>query len=112
MKGFIEWKNRLDAMVEEGIVLTSTEQELWESLQEWMKSTTERFHLEVIEVRDNGDGLGREQFKREVTLFLSTHEVVARKYQRNLFFDIAGSDPTEPKARKLVQEYVAFLEWR
>lgn len=108
MKGFIEWKNRLDEMVEEGITLTSLEKALWDDLQEHMQ----KYHLYLIECRDEGDGIGKAAFIREVGEFLSSHEVTEMKFQRNLFFDIAGSDPTEPKPRKLVQEYVAFLVWR
>ena len=67
--------------------------------------------LNIIEVRDEGNGAGKASFCEQVGYFISCHEVVEMKFQRNVFYSLAGSDETEgaEKTKRLVQEYVAFL---
>lgn len=69
--------------------------------------------LTIIERRDEGDGKGREAFQLLVSDFLSTHNVVDSKFQRNVFYSLAGSDETmgAEKTKRLIQEFVAFLVW-
>jgi len=105
MKGFIEWKNRLDEMKEAGCVLTTLENDLWNDLQSFLNGKNN--HVEIIENRDV------ETFKKDVAAFLDTHNVLTVKFQRNIFYSIPGDKLyVEEEGKKLVEEYVAFIVWR
>jgi len=67
--------------------------------------------LNIIEVRDEGNGAGKAAFCEQVGYFISNHTVVEMKFQRNVFYSLAGSEETEgaEKTKRLVQEYVAFI---
>ena len=67
--------------------------------------------LNIIEVRDEGNSAGKASFCEQVGYFISHHKVIEMKFQRNVFYSLAGSDETEgaEKTKRLVQEYVAFL---
>lgn len=105
----LKWKRRLDDLQECGGAITELEREMFEDIQNLERFPTSR--LEIIEERDEGDGAGRQDFRKKVSDFISSHHVKVVKFQRNLFFDVTGSDPMEPKTRELKQEYVAFIVW-